>query len=156
MGKKDKVCYLAYVGTTKIAFLKASVKTPDRVEVSALSARLAYGFERGIVKDLVQASQTLADTVNDVVGTEERAITPCRLVVSNVYLKNYTFQSSVYFQGSPHPLTLKDVRAAIAQTRSVATIPLQEVIVQAVPQEFLVNDLMGVQIRLVWKQVAWG
>lgn len=142
---KDQTFHLAYVGTTKIAFLKASGRSTGRIEVEALSARLAQGFERGIVKDLAQASQTLAETVSDVVGTENRAITPCRVVVSNVYLKNYTFQSSIYFQGNPHPVTMKDVRAAIAQTRSVATIPLQEVIVQAVPQEFLVNDLSGVQ-----------
>ena len=145
MTNRDHLVYLAYIGTTKIAFLKANVRSQNRIEVLALSARLAYGFERGIVKDLAQASETLSETLNDVVGADEKAITPCRLVVSNVYLKNYTFQSSVYFQGNPHLLSLKDVRAAIAQTRSVATIPLQEVIIQAVPQEFLVNDLMGVQ-----------
>ncbi len=145
MVKRDHIVYLAYIGTTKLAFLKANLKSQDRVEVLALSARLANGFERGIVKDLAQATQTLSETISDVMGPEEKVSTPCRLVVSNTYLKNYTFQSSVYFQGNPHLLTLKDVRAAIAQTRSVATIPLQEVIVQAVPQEFLVNDLMGVQ-----------
>ncbi len=145
MAKQKHITYLAYVGTTKVAFLKANLKSQDRVEVLALSARLANGFERGIVKDLAQASQTFSETIHDVAGPVEEAITPCRLVVSNIYLKNHTFQSSVYFQGNPHLLTLRDVRAAIAQTRSVATIPLQEVIVQAVPQEFLVNDLMGVQ-----------
>ena len=145
MPKQDHHIYLAYIGTTKVAFLKAKAKPQDQIEILALSARLAHGFERGIVKDLAQASQTLSDAVKDVVGPDEKIITPCRLVVSNTYLKNYTFQSSVYFQGNPHLLTLKDVRAAVAQTRSVATIPLQEVIVQAVPQEFLVNDMMGVQ-----------
>ncbi len=145
MAKRDHIVYLAYIGTTKVAFLKANLKSQDRIEVLALSARLANGFERGIVKDLAQASQTISETIADVTGSEEKVSLPCRLVVSNTYLKNYTFQSSVYFQGNPHLLTLKDVRAAIAQTRSVATIPLQEVIVQAVPQEFLVNDLMGVQ-----------
>lgn len=145
MTKKEQPVYLAYVGTTKIAFLKANAKPNDRLEVVALSARLAHGFEKGIVKDLAQASRTLAETVNDVMSAEERAVTPCRLVISNASLKNYTFQSSIYFEGNPHALTLRDVRAVIAQTRSVATIPLQEVIVQAVSQEFLVNDMAGVQ-----------
>src|SRR3989338_3360584 len=144
-GKKEKALYLAYIGTTKVVFLKALPKGENQFEIAALSARLAHGFEGGIVKDLAQASQTLGDVVNDIMGSDQRPIVPCRLVVSNVYLKNYIFQSSIYFQGNPHPLTLKDVRAAIAQTRSVANIPLQEVIVQAVPQEFLVNDLIGVQ-----------
>ncbi|MBI4358680.1 MAG: cell division protein FtsA [Candidatus Omnitrophica bacterium] len=145
MGKTERSVYVAYIGTTKVAFLKADVKTDDRFEVSALSARLAFGFDRGMVKDLTHASHTLSEVVHDVIGHEGHSVLPCRLVVSNACLKNYTFQSSVYFQSHPHSITLKDVRQAIAQTRSVATIPLQEVIVQAVPQGFLVNDLVGVQ-----------
>jgi cell division protein FtsA len=137
--------YVGYIGTTKVAFLKATKKPEGVTEVNALSARLAQGFENGIVKDLAQATETLSQTVRDVLGPEEKSVIPCRLVVSSVYLKSYTFQSSVYFHGYPHAVTLRDVRAAIAQTRSVATIPLNEVIVQAVPQEFLVNDLAGVQ-----------
>lgn len=143
MNKKEKAFYLAYIGTTKVAFLKA-YKRPEKIEIVRLSAHLAKGFERGIVKDLVEASETLAKSVAEVAG-EEKSIFPCRVVISNNYLKNYIYQSSIYFQGNPHPISLKDVRAAIAQTRSVATIPLQEVIVQSVPQEFLVNDLSGVQ-----------
>ena len=143
--KKEQASYIVYIGTTKVAFLKARLKATNHFEVIALSARLAHGFERGVVKDLGQASQTLSETIRDVISTEDKGVIPCRLVISNVYLKNYIYQSSVYFQGNPHPITLRDVRAAIAQTRSVATIPLQEVIVQVVPQEFLVNDLAGVQ-----------
>lgn len=143
MNKTEKPVYLTYIGTTKIAFLKAFFRS-GQVEISALSAHLAEGFERGIVKDLTQASQTLSNSVAEVLG-DEKSIIPSRLVISNTYLKSYTFQSSIYFQGNPHPITMKDVHAAIAQTRSVANIPLQEVIVQAVPQEFLVNDLSGVQ-----------
>ncbi len=144
MSKKEKPIYLTYIGTTKTAFLKAYLRDENQIEVTALSAHLANGFERGIVKDLMQASQTLSNSVGEVLG-EEKSVVPSRLVISNTYLKSYIFQSSVYFQGNPHPITLKDVRAAIAQTRSVANIPLQEVIVQEVPQEFLVNDLSGVQ-----------
>ena len=144
MTKKEKPIYLTYIGTTKIAFLKAYSRSANQFEVAALSAHLAHGFERGVVKDLMQASQTLSNSVSEVLG-DEKSIIQSRLVISNTCLKSYTFQSSVYFHGNPHPVTLKDVRAAIAQTRSVANIPLQEVIIQEVPQEFLVNDLSGVQ-----------
>ncbi len=145
MGKTDKPVYVAYIGTTKVAFLKAILKGQDQFEAASLSARLAHGFEGGIVKDLSEAAQTLGAAVEDITGPGQRSIASCRLIISNVYLKSYTFQSSIYFQGNPHPLTLKDVREAIAQTRSVANIPLQEMIIQSVPQEFLVNDLIGVQ-----------
>lgn len=145
MEKTEKGIYVTYVGTSKVAFLKARKKDPNVFEVCALSARLSHGFEEGIVKDLQIASQTLGEAIDEVVGSRERMMIPSRVVVSNAYLKTYTYQSSVYFHGNPHPISLRDVRAAIAQTRSIATIPLQEAIVQAVPQEFLVNDLAGVQ-----------
>ncbi|OGW80226.1 MAG: cell division protein FtsA [Omnitrophica bacterium RIFCSPLOWO2_12_FULL_44_17] len=145
MTKKEKNIYLSYIGTTKTAFLKARYSLDGQPEVLSLSARLSDGFERGVVKDLYQASETVTQEINDIVGAEHESILPCKLVVSNAYVRNYTFHSSIYFQDRPHALTLKDVRDAIAQTRSVATIPLDQVIIQAVPQAFLVNDLDGIQ-----------
>lgn len=144
MKKKTKYTYLLYIGTTKIVFVKADVAGP-LPEVMAYCTRLARGFERGLVKDLPEASETLREAVRSIVNADEDTIVPCRVVVSNAYIKNYTFQSSVYFQTNPHALTLRDIRLAIAQTRSVATIPLGEIIVQAIPQEFLVNDLAGIR-----------
>jgi cell division protein FtsA len=142
---KIQTTYLAYVGTSKVAFLKAESKVSEFIEVKALSARLAIGFSCGMVHDLTQASETLTDAIQDVTGKVDREVLPCRLVVASPHLKTYTFQSSVYFHGNAHPITLRDIRQTIAQTRSVATIPLDEMIVQVVPQEFLVNDMAGVQ-----------
>jgi len=144
MNKKQLV-YIVYVGSAKITFLKARLALEGHVHVEALSTRLARGFDRGIVKNLSEACETLSEAVKDVMGPKSEEILPCRLVVGNAHVATYTYQSSIYFHGNPHPITLKDVRQAIAQTRSVATIPLDELLVQAVPQEFLVNDLAGVQ-----------
>ncbi len=144
MKKKARNAYLLYIGTTKIVFLRADVSGPVP-EVVAYCTRLGHGFERGLVKDLPEASETLRQAVRSIVSAQEDTIVPCRVVVSNAYIKNYTFQSSVYFQTNPHALALRDIRLAIAQTRSVATIPLGEIIIQAVPQEFLVNDLPGIR-----------
>jgi cell division protein FtsA len=145
MAKKNKNSFVAYIGTTKLAFMKVRTAPSGEVEVAALAARLANGFSDGVVKDIAVASETLSGAMKDVMGSDEESTMPCRVVVSNHYLKSYTFQSSVYFQDRPHALSMKDVRSAIAQTRSVATIPLQEIIVQAVPQSFMVNDLEGIQ-----------
>ncbi|OGW88581.1 MAG: cell division protein FtsA [Omnitrophica bacterium RIFCSPLOWO2_01_FULL_50_24] len=137
--------YLAYIGSTKVAFLKAKYLPTQQVEIEALSARLAGGFEGGMVKHLGEASETLSAVVKDVISEDSKEVISCRAVVSNSNLKSYLFESSIYFHGDAHAITLKDVRDVIAQTRSVATVPLKEVIVQAIPQEFLVDDLAGVQ-----------
>ena len=47
MARKDHQLFVAYVGTTKFALLKAKVGIAEPLEVAALSARLAHGFEEG-------------------------------------------------------------------------------------------------------------
>jgi cell division protein FtsA len=137
--------YLAYIGTTKIAFIKAIQDRSRRFEAKSLSAVSAAGFERGMVKNLPEAAEALSRISKEVLGDDYGEIISCRVVVSSASLKSHTFQSSLYFHGNPHPITMKDIRQVIAQTRSVATVPLKEVIIQAIPQAFLVNDLDGVQ-----------
>ncbi len=136
--------YILHVGTIKITCLKLVQGLDGIRKVAAFSTRQADGFDRGVVKDLSKASDTLRETVQYVSDRANESIIRARVVVSHPHLKNFIFGSSLYFYGNPHALTIKDVREVIAQTRSVATIPLNEMIIQAVPQEFLVNDLSGI------------
>lgn len=136
--------FFLHIGTTKVTCLKTKRVTDDAKKIVAFASRQADGFDRGVVKDLAQASQTLRETVQYVLEGANESIIRARIVVSHPYIKNFIFGSSLYFYGNPHALTIRDVKEVIAQTRSVATIPLNEMIIQTVPQEFLVNDLGGI------------
>jgi cell division protein FtsA len=144
MGKLETT-YVTYIGTSKIVFLKSITSGSGKIRIDGVSVSKAVGFEKGIVKDLKSASGCLSKLSRQILGTDFRGIIPCRVVASNARIKEYIFQSSIYFHGNPHPVNMKDVRDVIAQTRSVATIPLTDVVVQAVVQQFLVNDIDGVQ-----------
>ncbi len=141
---KETCRYYLHIGTVKVAFLKVVFHPDGRREVEKARVLPADGFEGGIVKDLAKAAETLYRLRENVcVGTADTLIS-CRIVLSNAHLKNFTFSSSIYYHGNAHELTMKDVCQVIAQTRSVATIPLNEMIIQAIPQEFLVDNLSGI------------
>ncbi|MBI4388219.1 MAG: cell division protein FtsA [Candidatus Omnitrophica bacterium] len=136
--------YILRIGTVKVVCLKI-IRNPDSTrKIAGFASCEANGFDRGAVKDIAKAAETLQKTFRVVTENETESVIRTKIIVSSVHLKNFIFASSIYFYGNPHPINLRDVREVIAQTRSVATIPLNEMIIQAVPQEFLVNDLNGI------------
>jgi cell division protein FtsA len=137
--------YIIHIGTVQVTCLKVIRASDGTKKIAAFSTcNKPEGFDRGVVKDMPRAAETLRKTLQVVLEGEHETMVRAQVVVSHSHLKNFTFGSSLYFYGNPHALTMKDVREVIAQTRSIATIPLNEIVIQAVPQEFLVNDLSGI------------
>ena len=142
---KEQAKYILQIGAVQLVCLKVlDAQTKQTPKIASFFTRKADGFERGVVKDLAKASETLGELFKEATGDSGEAIIPTRVVISHDHLKNFIYGSSIYFYGNPHALSMKDIRDVIAQTRSVATIPLNEMIIQGVPQEFLVNDLTGI------------
>ncbi len=105
------------------------------------------GFENGLVTDLdraIRSIEALNETLFPAAAAKEEEISAC-VVLANSKLRTYTFSSSQYYQGQQRAVTVQEVRSVVDQTRSVATLPLSEFVLQAIPESFLVNDLEGVQ-----------
>ncbi|PIQ86289.1 MAG: cell division protein FtsA [Candidatus Omnitrophica bacterium CG11_big_fil_rev_8_21_14_0_20_45_26] len=136
--------YLLHIGTSRLTCLKTRVDRHGHKNIEEIKTRSADGFDKGIVKDLGKASETLRSIFHEMDNANKETIYPIKTILSHHSLKNFIYGSSIYFHGTPRPITMKDVREVIAQTRSVATIPLDQIIVQAVPQEFIVNDMSGI------------
>lgn len=141
---KNSTQYIIHIGTVRVTCLKVVERGTGKRQIAAFSTCEADGFDHGVVKNLSRSSETLRKVLRVVLEGEKETIIRARVGISHPYLKSFIFGSSLYFYNNPHALTMKDVKEVIAQTRSVATIPLNEMIVQAIPQEFLVNDLSGI------------
>ncbi len=108
------------------------------------------GFRSGCVSSLEQAADTLERIVFDLfrdMGKEFEKSRPnlsVSVALSNSKIKTFTFSSSIYFKGAGRRITHADIQSVVSQTRSVATLPLTEAILQTVPVSFTVNDLEGV------------
>ncbi len=144
MNQKPLIRYILHIGTVKISFLKILFKPTGQREILKTVTCSSDGFDKGVVTDLSKAAESIHQGLKVITSGSNESLIPCRVVVSNGHLKNYTYSSSLYFYGNSHELSMKDVRDVIAQTRSVATIPLNEMIIQAIPQEFLVDNMAGI------------
>ncbi len=136
-----------FVGGRKIAgFLSGANPTSPKIAHHVVQ-KSAEGFENGLVTDLERASNSIEAVVRELLGGKEGEGTALTayVVLSNSKLKTYTFSSSQYYQGNQRTITAQEIRSVVQQTRSVATLPLTEFVLQAVPQSFLVNDMAGVR-----------
>lgn len=135
----DKVLVL-HIGTTKLLAVKAAFAADGTIRVDSWQRRDPKGFEEGLTRDSEAASETMKELLESVATTDELYGIPLYVVLSNAEIRNYSVSSSLYF---PIAKTIEqeDIDRVTAQTRSVATIPLDETVIWTVPQEYLVNDL---------------
>lgn len=136
---------VVYVGTGKlVALLGDSLDGQSRV-VRHKSLRNPEGFKSGMVTNLEQAARVLGTLVEEVLGDQDIDTVDCHVVLGNSKLRTYSYSSSQYYQGSQRTISPHEIRSVMTQTKSVATLPLSEIVLQAIPQSFLVNDMDDIQ-----------
>ena len=133
-----------YIGTTKLVALRAAFGADGALRVENWQRKDPSGFDKGLVRDSELATDEIRDLLEKAAEDTEWFNRPLYGVISNPAIKTYRVSSSVYFPGTKVIGEL-DVDRVISQTRAVATIPLDEVILCSVPQEYLVNDLPEVK-----------
>ncbi len=134
-----------YIGTRRVAAVLAELIPGATRILRVAEAGNAEGFQRGTVTQLETAHTTVETLVKELELGEEAFEMPTYVLLSTPHLKLSRFSSSLYYSGYPRVVTAQEVRHVIDQTRSVAPLPLEDWILQAVPETFWVNDLTGVQ-----------
>lgn len=140
MKEKGSTLLVLQVGTTKLVALRACLRPDRTLVVESWGKRDARGFEKGLVRDSEVATQEVRALLEEVAGTEKYGDFPLYGVISNPEIRSYQVSSSLYFQGNK-TIGEYDRENVIKQVKTVATVPLDEVILLTVPQEYLVNDL---------------
>lgn len=103
------------------------------------------GFQNGLVTNLEAAVNSIEDILERIYPARGVRQIAAYVVLGNSRLSTYSFSSSQYYQGFRRSISPHEVRSVIQQTRSVATLPLSEFILQAVPESFLINDMPGIR-----------
>lgn len=138
---------ILYIGTHKIIAAELSLQSQTPRVLRYAVKTDPEGFEKGLVSNIDKAAATLESMLSGLSGPGPADTEPltCCVVLGNAKLKSYSYASSVYYQGLQRTITQQEVRQVIRQTRSVATLPLTEFVLQADPQTFVVNDTEGVE-----------
>jgi len=145
--KKD---IIIYVGTRKLVALIGDIRDGDPHVTGHATLANPDGFRRGLVTNLERAAYSLESLLDSLSQSKENPNEKIDIegsvsvVVGNSRLKTYSFSSSKYFSNLRKTVSSQDVRSVVDQTRSVATLPLSEVILQSMPVSFVVNDLEDV------------
>ena len=152
-GVKEKEIVI-YLGTHKLVALAGEVGDGEPRIIRHAEIVNPDGFENGLVTNLERAAASLEALVDSLFSAKDSygVESPRRdvsdiftyVVLGNVKLKTYRFSSSQYFQGLRRTISSHEIRSVVSQTRSVATLPLSEFVLQAIPETFLVDDTANV------------
>ncbi|MCM8775904.1 MAG: hypothetical protein NC930_06105, partial [Candidatus Omnitrophica bacterium] len=103
------------------------------------------GFKNGFVVSLERATHSLEELIDALLPTFHSRDISAYVVLGNSKLGCYRFSSSQYYHGVRRTISSYEIRNVVEQTRSVATLPLSESILQTVPETFLVNDIPDIR-----------
>lgn len=138
---------IVYIGTHKLAAFEVSLEGREPSVLRSYVITDPEGFEKGFVTNLQKASETVEKALKNLCepGKVRPEDQPCYVVLGNSKLKMYTYTSSIYYQGVQRTIGPEEISQVIRQTKTVATLPLSEIILQAIPQCYIVNDMDGVR-----------
>lgn len=139
-----------YLGTRKLVALRGDVKSGEIHMTQCAILSDPEGFKNGLVINLERAVASIETLLGSLFSVPPGKVFETEedfglyVVLGNPKLKTHTFSSSEYYQGFRRTISTHDIQSVVEQTRSVATLPLSEFIIQTLPDSFIVNDLEGV------------
>ena len=138
-------CVVVYVGTRKLLVMLGDTGSSHPQVLRYEEVLFPEGFEKGLVCNLQNASSSLEKLLSALLPPEALAQVPVYVVLGNSRFKMYRFSSCEYYSPERRTISSHEVQSVVQQTRNVATLPLTESILQAIPESFLVNDMPAVR-----------
>ncbi len=145
-GAESRKETVVYLGSRKMVVMQGELQGANVRIHSFKTLFQPAGFEKGFVKSLGDATQTLVSQLPQSLDEKSNSQEVIAWIgMGQVRQRWFSFESSKYYGSESHPVSALDVRSVIAQTRSVATLPLDQQILQVRPETFLVDDIQGVR-----------
>lgn len=137
-------CVVVYIGTRKLVAVLGDIGGHHPHILRYEEVLSPEGFAKGLVCNLQSASVSLEKLLNKLLPPVEWEQVPVYVVLGHSGFKMYRFSSCEYYTPERRTISPHEVKSVVQQTRSVATLPLTESILQAIPESFLVNDMPAV------------
>ncbi|MBI3306682.1 MAG: hypothetical protein HYZ84_02590 [Candidatus Omnitrophica bacterium] len=141
--KENEIVF--YVGTRKLVAMYGEIRQGEPRIHRQVVRMNPDGFKNGFVTSLERAAAVLEKMLEELMPSLGSDEVSAFVVLGNRKLKTFKFSSSIYFQGLHRTISSHEIRSVVDQTRSVATLPLSEFVLQAIPESFLVNDMPGIR-----------
>lgn len=138
-------CVVIYIGTRKLVVMLGDMAEAHPRLIRKEESLSPAGFEKGLVCNLQNASASLEKLLGTLLPPEAWEHVPVYVVLGNSHVRMYRFSSCEYFTPDRRAISSHEIQSVVQQTRNVATLPLTESILQAIPESFLVNDMPAVR-----------
>ena len=138
-------CVVVYIGTRKLLVMLGDTGAHHPQVIRYEEVLFPEGFEKGLVCNLQNATSSLEKLLKALLPPEAWEQVPVYVVLGNSRFKMYRFSSCEYYSPERRTISSHEVQSVVQQTRNVATLPLTESILQAIPESFLVNDMPAVR-----------
>lgn len=138
-------CVVVYVGTRKLVVMLGDTGGSNPKVLRFEEVLAPEGFDKGLVCNLENASASVEKLMGALLPPESWGQIPVYVVLGNSRFKMHRFSSCEYYAPERRTISSHEVQSVVQQTRSVATLPLTESILQAIPESFLVNDMPAVR-----------
>lgn len=138
-------CAVVYIGTRKLVVMLGDMGSENFRVLKIEEKLFPDGFDKGLVCNLQNASASLEKVCTSFLPLEVWSQIPLYVVLGNNRFKMHRFSSCEYYTPERRVISPHDVQSVVQQTRQVATLPLTEAILQAIPESFLVNDMPSVR-----------
>lgn len=144
MPRKPQPFFLFYIGSTKLAAVKVKPADGAFFDIVNFHETSPTGFEKGNVIHTERAVHDIRRLASQIGSQADFLKLPIHVVIESALTSTYSLSSSIYFQNIKR-IFASDVEKVIEQTRKVATLPVGEQLILAAPQNFIVNDLDGIE-----------
>jgi cell division protein FtsA len=136
------------VGTTKICVLIAEVEDNEGEETLHLigaGLAAAQGLEKGMVVNVPQASESIAQAVEEAELAAGLPIRNAYVGISGKHISTMTNRGVVPVSRSSGGITPHDVEQALDAARTTASKPPGREIIHAIPRRFSVDEQTGIR-----------
>ena len=135
------------IGSSKICCFIAEVKNHGTLEVIGIGHQASRGVKSGTIVDLKAAETAVAHAVEaaETMAKDRLQGQPIASVTVNVAgVHTLTHPLSVHVKIVGHEVSERDVRAALAHSRSVA-VPGKDELIQVIPAAYAIDRTRGIQ-----------
>jgi cell division protein FtsA len=144
MTRKDSVFIGLDIGTTKICAIVGEALPDGGVEIIGIGKAPSHGLRKGVVIDIETTVESIRHAIEEaelVAGlTVERVYTG----IAGGHIKGFNSRGVIAVSGKNREITQRDIDRVIDAARAVA-IPLDREVIHILPQEFIVDDQIGIK-----------
>ena len=132
------------VGTTKVCTLVGQIDDQGVLSIIGVGVVPANGVRKGVITDMTEATQAIAQSVARAERVSGYAITEAYLGVGGAHISSQNSRGVVAIGRGDRPVDREDIERAMEAAQAV-TIPHNRRIIHSIPREFIMDGQDGVK-----------